>query len=220
MKKILFAVVASLAALVATSTGAQATFTVTVTGGGIGQTIVANDAFPPTTAGAQYISLLTGTGISGSISSSATETFPKISELNSTFSLLNNTGVAISGVTITITQNAFTFPTIPIFYKNATRVSLRSPTDVTVTLSATNQLTQITNYVASGSTTTQLAAIGGSGPYSITQTFVINNLADGGSISVSADTSIFTPLPATALMAGLGFPLLGLAGAARRRLFA
>ncbi len=220
MKKILFAMVASLATLIATSAGAQATFMVSVSGGGVGQSIFTNDAFAPNVGGAQYQANLSGTGVAGNISVSATENTGKFSALTTNVSLLNFTGGTLGRVTITITQDAYTFPANAYFYKNVANLSFASPATVTTTISATNQLTQITTYLSSANTTTQLAAINGGGPYSITQTFVINGVPNNSGVSIFADTSIFTPLPATALMAGLAFPLLGLAGAARRRLFA
>ncbi len=220
VSKMLLAVVASLATLVATSSGSQAAFTVTVTGGGVGQTVFTNDAFAPNLVGAQYQANFTGTGIGGNISVSATENAGKFSGLTTNVSLLNFTGSPLGPVTVTIKQDAYTFPINPFFYRNVAIINLAPPATVGTTIATTNQATQIASYSAPASNSSQIAANGGSGPYSITQTFVINAIPNNSGVSIFADTSIFTPLPATGLMAAVGFPLLGLAGAFRRRVLA
>ncbi len=219
MKKILFAMVASLATLIATSAGAQATFTVSVSG--IGETGISNNPATPNTVGVQYQSTLTGTGVFGGISVTAFETFPKKSQLVSSVSILNFSGATLAPITITITQDAYTFPTAPWYYSNNVSAGVTGTiTSANLTISATNQATQNPSFTGTSVYSTNVPANAGGGPYSITHTYVITGLTTGSAISITADTLISSPLPATALMAGLGFPLLGLAGAARRRLFA
>ena len=159
--------------------------------------------------------------------------------LVSLFTLTNDhftaTGVVIPTVTITIKQDAYTFSGLENQLSSLITVGNTtgsfSGTTVAYTVTATNGV----NTSTISAPTFTLAASGlasnasGYGPISplltgtgsITQTFTITNLQIGQHISFNpASASVSTPLPATALMAGLAFPLLGLAGAARRRLFA
>ena len=135
----------------------------------------------------------------------------------------------------TITQNAYTFSGLENQLSSLIRVGNTTGSFSGTTVDYTVTATDGTNTTTISAPTFVLAASGiasnasGYGPISplllgtgsITQTFTITNLQVGQHISFDpASASVSTPLPATALMAGLAFPLLGLAGAARRRLFA
>lgn len=228
MRKILFAAVASLAALVATAAGANAAFTVSVTGFVLA-TPITNDAGAPTASGVSYASNDDGAnGVVASINATAREVFPKISSLTSRVSISNGTGAA-QNFTVTISQDAYNFPTDPYMFSNTVRARITGaspgsailPSNVTVT--ASNQTTQSYAILSTPGTAnygSSVPAFGGSGPYLITQSFTINNLQDGNTIVFDTVSTIASPLPATALMAAIGLPLLGLAGAFRRRVLA
>jgi len=210
--------VASLATLVATSSAAKATFVVSVSG--LTESAITNNPATPNNLGVQYQSTLSdGSGdVSGSISVTASQAIPVFSRLLSIVTIVNGSSSTLGPVTITITQSSYTFPVYPIFYNNRVRATTSGTLGLAdIKINATNQLAQNPTFTTSGLYSTTLPAIGGSGPYSISQDFTITGLAAGSSVLLRVDTSITTPLPATGLMAAVGFPLLGLAGAFRRR---
>jgi hypothetical protein len=146
-------------------------------------------------------------------------------------------GVVVPTVVITITQDAYSFSNLqnaitstsnvfistnvpPIF--GGTTVSFVTTVSNNVNTTTINGGSKILNANGAASSFSGSSNVNGAiaGTGFITQTFTITNLQIGQHITFSNVNSVVTPLPATALMAGLAFPLLGLAGAARRRLFA
>lgn len=233
MKKILFAMVASLATLVSTGSGVNAAFTVTLSINSIpftppfGPPAIVNpglvtSSYNATTNGSDSFDRSIGVN---SDQSSTAGALLKTSNL----SLTNGTNAPVNLI-VTVSQDVYSL-TNPAFFNNAFRVKVSdgSIAGGSFAGAATNQLTQTFAFGALVSGTGTSSSNGGStvsanqvtGPYTITQTYAITNLSAGATITfTNAATSLTSPLPATALMAGLGFPLLGLAGAARRRLFA
>ena len=235
MKKILFAMVASLATLVATSAGAQAAFAVSFTIDGVSQSLVpsTNQGNSPgsNVNGATFVDSQTFTVGAGTVTLSlatvATEVTGSFSRLNTGSANVSNDSGASHDFVITITQNAFIFPgPFATFTSPVTARVFGAITSGTATATAKN-LGTYTNIIANSGgnqtfTNTGLSGSSGAAPGFITQTITFNGLTTTSATTYAGDSIVtsLTPLPATALMAGLAFPLLGLAGAARRRLFA
>jgi hypothetical protein len=149
------------------------------------------------------------------------------SSLNSAFTLTTTVsfpaGYVFPFITITITQDAYTFSSLQNQVSTSfTVLSNQTGSTVTHTASAGSSSITLSNLSVGTSASTYGGygsfAGGGANPTSIVQTFTLFNVkADQSFTFTNAFTSISTPLPATALALIAGLPVLALA---RRRLFA
>lgn len=227
MGKFLFAVVASIAAVVASQSGVNAAFIpgLYTTGVDNFNTVLAGGANDPHYSVVNPLSPLPPTTVGPAV---------VLTSIPSTYISNNSTSKWVW-------QNADGQPT------NVTRTfrttfSLAGLNAATATISGSwatdNQGLNIllngvaTGITSSGFTSPTLFTINAGSPFVsgvntldfVVQDFgVVSGFRVGsltGTAALIDPNAVATPLPATALMAVVGFPLLGLAGAARRRLFA
>ena len=222
MTRVLMTMGLALLGLASVAGVGQAAFTVTITGlsGGTITLTGVNPASPNDSV------LATGTagGVFYSVNASSSENSTRARLNTTSVSFENNSGAVLNNVTVTISQNAFNFPFgVDSFQSNASVNTTTPVNGVTVATSATGQstITLLNNAIVTSNASPSASVSGnspGSGPFTVSQTLSFSGLGADQTVNFSQVSNVVaSPVPATALLALGGLPLLGLAGGFARR---
>lgn len=225
MKKLLLTAVLAVGALLTAASEGKAGFSITINGGGFGSTTLSDFTAPgtpdsPTIFG--HGASLPAFGGSITVVTSAVHSPNRPTWLNTQVFLATTSGTITSDITITVTQDAYDFPTIPLdSYVGSISTSVLSGSQVfDATANTSGQSPQLLNGPSdSFSVAASPTPVSGSMEHVITiYASQANPIPASSNLTFTVRSEIVpTPVPATAIGMIAGLPLLGFAGYVRRR---